>query len=127
MYGQDSFFTLSIPGQVGLALLSLAMAGIMIAMAWRFFHRRWARLIWALGLFWAFLWVSPQVYYFYYGFLFENLPDQWVVGVPPTLPDVLRLMVFSERADLSHHGRAILGWLMVFAALFGRKRHAPVF
>lgn len=123
MYAEDSFFTLSLAGRVGLVALSMALAAVLFALAhlsFRFFDgvppvkRLLARLGVATGLFWAFVWLSPQVYYLYYQAIFDGLPWQIVVGPPPGLGHVVGLLAFAEADTLSDHSKGVLGW-----ALFG--------
>lgn len=125
MYAEDSFFSLTQAGRVGLLILSTFLFVMMIYLT-RLVTTGWSwpvRLMLALVLLWLFMWLSPQVYYFYYGFLFEDLPRQWVVGYPPPLGKTLRLITFTGPANLSNHGQGALGLLMVCVAL-ARKRRA---
>ncbi|MEO1139034.1 MAG: hypothetical protein AAFW87_06220 [Pseudomonadota bacterium] len=79
---------------------------------------RAARIVLAITVFWAFLWLSPQVYYFYYMLIIDSLPWQIVIKAPPGAGDLVRLMSFSDDASLSAHGQGALGWAMVAAAVF---------
>lgn len=119
MYGQDSFFTLSIPGQIGLACLSLVLFAAVIGVSWRLAKCRsmWVRLGVPFLLFWLFVWVSPQVYYTYYRMIFDGLPAQWVIGVPPGLGHIIRLLTFTAQSNLSAHGQGILGWVAILVSL----------
>ncbi|MEO1612232.1 MAG: hypothetical protein AAFU55_07745 [Pseudomonadota bacterium] len=74
-------------------------------------------MIGALTLFWLFVWLSPQIYYLYYRFLIPDLPLQWVLKTPPDPLDIARLLIFQGRETLSDHGKALLGWGLVAAAL----------
>ena len=128
MYAEDSFFSLTQFGRIGLLAVSGILFVVMIYLT-RLFVTGWAwpvRLMLALILLWLFMWLSPQLYYFYYGFLFEDLPRQWVIGAPPPLGKTIRVITFTGPADLSHHGQGALGLLMVIAAL-GRKRDTTGF
>ncbi|MFK7746612.1 MAG: hypothetical protein AB8B47_16270 [Roseobacter sp.] len=123
MYGEDSFFALTPYGQVGLGILSLTLGVLMVAVT-RLCTGGWpwvVRLMLALVLLWVFIWVSPQIYYTYYRFLFVDLPVQSVIGMPPPLGQTLRVITFTGPATLSHHGQGLLGLIMVIAAL-RRKR-----
>jgi hypothetical protein len=119
LYAEDSFFTLSVYGQWGLAALSTILACLTLWILWRLTFKRSlpVRLLIALGLFIAFEWLAPQIYYFYYLQILENLPWQWVIGLSPPLLDLWDLLIFRERNNLSHHSRAALGWLMFVIAL----------
>ncbi len=126
-YAGDSFFTLGQGGRIGLVLLSLVLMGLCVALVWRLVRgvgRVWRVLI-ALGVFWAFLWLSPQIYYAYYWMIFEDLPVQIVVGTPPGIADVARLATFTDRASLAHHGQGAFAWLLLLVAL-ARRRARPL-
>lgn len=115
MYSEDSFHTLSIYGRLAVLVLSMAMfAGLFGASYILMKGRRGAvRIVIAAALFWVFVWLSPQVYYTLYGFLFDGLPRQWVVGTPPTLDELWGLITFSGRQTLSAHGKGLLFWALV--------------
>ncbi|MEL6997575.1 MAG: hypothetical protein AAFP68_04875 [Pseudomonadota bacterium] len=117
-YDGDSFFTLSSAGQAGLAVLSFCLAiGMIVLTGWLARgHRPILRIAIWLAAFTAFLALSPQVYYTYYRVIIPGLPLQWVVAWPDPL-EALRLLAFADRPTLSAHGRGILGWLMLIAAL----------
>lgn len=119
MYTEDSFFTLGTGGQIGLAVLSALLMIAMVALTWRLgrFMPRAARVVLALTLFWAFVWLSPQIYYLYYQAIIPGLPWQIVVRDPPTLEDIARLLSFTAEQTLSAHGRGGLGWFMLATAL----------
>lgn len=123
-YAEDSFFTLTYLGRVGLVGLSTTLAVVWIGFAWRLraFPRFWAILL-AFGLFWAFVWLSPQVYYTYYLFLFDDLPRQWVARWPKP-EHLIRLLSFTERATLSAHSQGLLGWALIIAANSRLRRNA---
>jgi hypothetical protein len=82
------------------------------------------RLLWAGGLFWLFLWLSPQVYYLFYQLIFAGLPVQIVITWPPGAETVLRRLTFTGPATLSAHGQGLLGWALLVLAVrpqwFGR-------
>ena len=119
MYAEDSFFTLTVLGRVGLVCVSLILSGVTLAVLWRLANTRnlLVRLTIALVLFYLFVWLSPQFYYLYYIFLLEGLTWQWVIGLPPSLSDMVRLLLFQDNANLSYHSRGALGWLMMLFAL----------
>lgn len=128
MYDADSFFSLTLYGRVGLILVSATLSVLMIVLT-RLFTRGWpwvVRLMLALTFLWFFMWLSPQIYYQYYRTLFDGLPAQWVIGMPPDLGLTLRVITFTGPADLSHHGQGALGLLMVFAALSRQRDPAEV-
>ncbi|MEO0547066.1 MAG: hypothetical protein AAF035_08965 [Pseudomonadota bacterium] len=119
LYDQDSFFTLSVAGRVGLVLLSATMAGLTLWLAWRWSRRKHILLrgLIGFGLFAAFEWLSPQVYYTYYLLLFETLETQWVIGPPPGLGTLFGLLTFTDNANLSFHSRGLLGWAVILLSL----------
>lgn len=119
LYAQDSFFTLTLPGQIGLGVLSTVLAIGLVTMTWQITCRRklMLRLLAALALFWLFVWLSPQVYYGYYMLLFDGLPVQRVIRTPPSLFDLAKLLGFVGGNDLSGHGLGVLGWVILLTAL----------
>jgi len=118
MYQEDSFFSLSTAGSVGLAILSSVLALGLLWCAWRLMRGRdvVVRLLIAAGLFVGFVWLSPQIYYTYYGFLFDGLPVQWV-GRLPSVAELFDTVRFGGRATLSAHSKAVLFWALVILAL----------
>lgn len=131
IYAGDSFFTLEPWAQVGLAGLSAVLgAGVLFAVArlvsaWN--GGGWvASLALGAGLWWGFLWLSPQVYYLYYQAVIPGLPWQVVIGWPPGPGEILSLMTFTERPSLSAHARGLLGWgcLAVAAIVRIRRRRS---
>ncbi len=122
-YGEDSFFTLGWGGRIGVVAISLILLGLCLWVCYAAtggLGRVWRVLI-ALAVFWLFVWLSPQVYYMFYLLIFDGLPLQWVIGAPPGADAVLRLMTFTERVTLSEHGKGVMGWAMVMAALLRRR------
>lgn len=116
------------PGQVGLAILSLVL-GLGAVCLVRYLARDQTlilRGLTALFLFWVFVWASPQIYYGYYLLILDGLPVQLVVGAPPSLKDLVDLLFFSARNNLSLHGQAVLGWAMILAALWSQRLPARV-
>ena len=122
MYAQDSFFTLSVLGQIGLAVLSLCLAvGVLWAVV-AFPGGRARRAVFAAILFWLFVWLSPQIFYSYYRMIIPGLPVQSVIQYPPTPSHTLRLISFGGDTSLSAHSQGLLFWFAVFAAL-RKKKH----
>lgn len=117
MYTQDSFFDLSPWGQVGLVVISTVLFLLVLGVAWVVLrpHGPVVRIIGALVLFWAFVWLSPQVYYMYYWIIFPSLPLQWVIWPPPGPDKPALMLVFNYRQNLSAHSQGILGWCIVAA------------
>ena len=119
MYAEDSFFTLSVAHRWGLVAISLLLAGLALALLWRLARGRavLVRLVLALALFAAFVWLTPQIYYFYYLIILDGLAWQIVVAGPPTPDNLFKQLLFQERANLSYHSRGVLGWIMALMAL----------
>lgn len=131
MYADDSFLTLSVPGRIGLVLVSGVLTSVMALILWRALRVFDAvRMTWrvalrgatAMALFWVFVWLSPQIYYLYYQLLFETLPWQGVVGQPPNPRTLIDLLVFRAGDHLADHARGVLGWLLLAQALAVRHR-----
>jgi len=126
MYDHDTFFQLSRLGQAGLATLSLLLALLMICASLALLKKSPrlvtgmglpVRLVFATGIFWLFLWLSPQIYYTYYQSLIENLPWQNVISMPPTIGDLSRILLLQNTNSLAQHSQAVLGWLLILLAL----------
>ncbi|MEM1272876.1 MAG: hypothetical protein AAGF88_03610 [Pseudomonadota bacterium] len=123
MYADDSFFTLSGAGQVGLVLLSSLFAVVMLLLARALVRLPVAlRLIGWLALLVAFISISPQGYYLYYRVIIDGLPAQWVLQPPLDAPELLRYLTFTGRTTLSAHSVGLLGWAML-AVAFLPTRH----
>ncbi len=122
MYSEDSFFTLSVPGQIGLALISAAISIFVLLLCWKLCQGRkvWLRVTIGVALFIAFLCISPQLYYTYYIYLIEGLPWQIVMSLPPSPPEMFELMTFTGRQNLSVHSQGVLGWSLIITALLRR-------
>ncbi len=122
MYAEDSFFTLTVPGQIGLAALSTLLSVALLWLCWRLCRGRviWIRLLIAVVLLIAFICISPQVYYAYCIYLLEGLPWQIVMRLPPGPVELFELMSFTGRQNLSHHSQGLLGWLLILIAVFRR-------
>lgn len=128
MYDGDSFLTLSGLGRVGLVLVSLTLAAMMAWLVIRVGRGRplVVRLCVAFTAFWAFVWLSPQVYYFYYLTLFEGLPLQNVIQSPPSPIEMLSLLTFTEMFNLSNHSKGVLGWVLIALGYWGGGRRDTV-
>lgn len=116
-YTDDTFFHLGPLAQAGLLTISVLLACATLYLVIRITRN----LPWYFGLllaalvFWAFEWVSPQVYYLYYWVIFDSLPMQWVIGWPPPLKETIQLVFFSGEDTISAHSRAALFWLLVLS------------
>ncbi len=129
MYREDSFFTLTSAGQIGLAVLSVLLAvclflfarALFITCAVRGGFRSWGiRVSISLALYWSFLWLSPQLYYLYYQAIIEGLPWQIVVQTPPSPVDAMTTLAFSGSNTLSEHSKALLGWGLLIYGIVAR-------
>ena len=118
MYGDDSFFTLGLVEGAGLIAVTVVLVWATFALARRIFRSvLWRRLLAAVALFWAFIWLSPQVYYVYYQLVFDGLPVQIVIGWPPGAETLIRRLTFTGPATLAAHGQGVLGWALVVLAV----------
>lgn len=120
MYDGDSFFTLGLGGQIGLVILTIVLSILTIMLTHRVATMiRWKvwAVVSALTLFWLFIWLSPQVYYFYYLMIIPDLPWQIVVNWPPPQGESLvDLILFRGDGTLSNHGKGVLFWVMAATA-----------
>lgn len=120
MYSDDTFFHLSIPGQIGLAILSALLCIITV---W-IFHKTSSRfgllvkVLLAIVFLWTFTWVSPQIYYLYYWVIFDGLPLQSVIQTPPSVAEILAYITFSGEQNLSAHSKGVLFWILIFVAVW---------
>jgi hypothetical protein len=118
MYAEDSFFTLSNPGQIGLIAVSGALTAITLFACWRMTKKRalFTRMMIGVAAFYAFVWLTPQIYYIYYVFLL-GVPWQIIIQMPPSPLSMVRLLSFSDIGNLSLHSRGLLGWLTLIIVL----------
>ena len=112
MYAADSYLTLPGAGQAGLAILS-ALLAVAAGAAVLAFKTAGLRIIAALAAFWIFLWLSPQIYYFYYLIILDGLALQLVIAWPPSPLALVDLLLFRGPATLAGHGQAVLGWALL--------------
>lgn len=126
MYAQDSFFDLTLWGRIGLVGISTVLFLVMLFLAWRVLKDMppWFRIVGALGLFYVFVWVSPQIYYMYYRMIIPDLPLQWVIWPPPWPVDAIEMLFFQGPQNLSAHSQGLLGWSLIAAGFlkFPRAR-----
>jgi hypothetical protein len=103
------------------AALSLTILVVFWKTAWR------ANIVLKLGFsvfaLWLFVWLSPQAYYTYYLFLFDGLEFKNVIKSPPTMTEMFSLLTFSDRANFSNHGKALLGWGLIMLSILGSRGH----
>lgn len=120
MYAEDSFFTLTLIERFGVLGISLGLSAFAAFCVWRLAEEQplWLRILVGFSLFIAFMWFSPQAYYFYYMLIFPTLPWQVVVGFPPLPVEIFETLTFSGAANLSLHGQGVLGWALIALAGF---------
>ena len=129
-YADDSLFTLT-PVQVGgTGALAAALWAATLLLLWGLRpSNRGVLLAVSLALaallFWLFAWLSPQAFYQWYRVALGGLPQQWVIGAPPSARDLLAQMTFTGADDLSTHGKGVMGWSLLALAL-ARKGPRPV-
>jgi hypothetical protein len=123
MFADDSFFTLTVRGQIGLVLISaLSSIALLVVTRLATAHRpRLFRLGVALCAFYLFVWVSPQMYYQYYRTLFDGLPQHSVISSPPSIWAIADLLRFKGPSTLSNLGLGSLGWALLITALPGNR------
>jgi hypothetical protein len=124
MYDSDSFYTLTVWGQIGLVFVSVLFAILALGLTRMLVRYRPVIIripIWAVA-FITFVWASPQGYYTYYRLIFDDLPAQSVIGPPPPPQELLALLTFSGPVTLSAHSVGVLGWFMLAVALWPQRR-----
>jgi len=119
MYSEDTFFHLTVPGRIGLVFLSLMLSLFTIGLYWKISNRFKLpiKLLLTLVFIWAFIWLSPQVYYLYYIQVFSNLPLQSVIQAPPSVLKTVQTITFTGKSNLSNHGKGLVFWAMMIIAL----------
>ena len=122
MYEYDSFFTLSVMGQVGLTVLSIGLGILLVGLVrWMVQDRPMAlRLVSAVLALWLFIWLSPQIYYLYYMLLFDGLVFKSVLSSPPSLAKLFEVLFLRSDSTLSNHGKTLLGWILIISSLVRR-------
>ncbi|MEK6204819.1 MAG: hypothetical protein N2B02_04215, partial [Amylibacter sp.] len=68
-----------------------------------------------------FVWLSPQLYYAYYIFIFKDLPIQLVIKAPPGIGPLVKILTLQNNTRLSDHSLAFLGWVLISLALLKQK------
>lgn len=122
-YPNDSFWTLSTAGRIGvLSISAIGISFVFVCLAWktRLILRiksqasgtAWALCDTAFGLlfFGVVHTVSPQVFYSFYHLIFDALPNQWVIN---NLFDTTRLQAIATLAptgNLADHLAGIVLW-----------------
>jgi hypothetical protein len=122
MYVNDSIHTLTTTQQIGLGFISLALLCMMVFVSLKLFTNKpfIVRFIIAIGLFYLFIWLSPQLYYAYYLLIFTDLPIQLVIKAPSSIGQLIKIFTLQSSATLSNHSLAFLGWVLISLALMKR-------
>lgn len=135
-YAGDSFWTLSVPGRIGVATISIS--GLLILAAvnnWktqailRWSRYRWRVPVWlldvalSLALFALLFSISPQIYYSFYQQIIAGLPNQWVIDGPFNWDRLRDIALPRSGASLADHTGAIaIGGLILFTAYLHRRQ-----
>lgn len=121
MYHEDSFFSLSVLGQIGLGLLSLILSVTVLLISWRIMKGRKFIVRVGIGIivFFLFVWLSPQIFYTYYIFIFDEVDWQNVIKRPPAFTALAEFVFFQGRTTLSAHSKGILFWMLILTAVGG--------
>ncbi|MEH6631889.1 MAG: hypothetical protein V7776_13730 [Halopseudomonas aestusnigri] len=133
-YEGDSFYTLGFLERAGLITLTIALSGLLLFIGTCKSHFLYnlkstipfqklsvplIDLLGAFGLFYVFIWFSPQVYYSYYLFVFNDLSWQIVIKDGPSLSEIVNLLLLEDQQTLSQHGQGLLGRaLLLHVALY---------
>lgn len=119
MYSEDTFFHLTVPGRIGLVILSLMLSALTIGLFWKISSRfkLLVKVLIAVVFIWSFIWLSPQAYYLYYIQLIDGLPLQNVIQRPPSLVEIFQTITFTGKSNLSNHGKGLVFWAMILIAL----------
>ncbi len=123
MYSQDSFHTLTGVQQIGLGAISMLLFLLFFYVLFQLTESRSLpkNLVIFCTMFFLFVWLSPQIYYMYYLLIFTGLPMQIVIHAPPTPWSLIKLLSFHEKASLSDHSKAVLGWVLIAVVIIRRK------
>jgi len=134
-YSNDSYWTLSTAGQVG--VLTITICGLLVLSAlnaWktnkilsRSKHR--ARLlVWLLdcalsvGVFILAYIVSPQVFYAFYQQVIPDLPNQWVIESAANWERITSIMIPRTGGTLADHAAGVaVGGTIMFTAYLHRR------
>ena len=135
-YADDSFYTLTPMAAWGLVAVSTTLAIVLMAITrlktllLQSFAQTSHRLTFfsvdqfANGIiYWISISLIPQLYYFYYQRVFENLPDQWVVDGVMSASTTARLLLVSTDGSLADHFSATLLWVLLLATTWSWLIH----
>ena len=134
-YEGDSFYTLNGFQRAGLIAVTVTLSGSLLFLGTCKSHflyhlktekifREYAipliDLLGALGLFYLFVWLSPQAYYLYYLCIFNDLPLQGVVKGGPSIAELGNLLTLEFGQTLSQQGQGLLGRTLVIQIILYR-------
>ncbi len=128
-YPNDSFYTLSVPAAIGLALITTTLL-ILILIAGGFKTNFWIKQsigysVFLKGVFFLlnmlliivayqlFLVIAPQIFYTYYQFIFLDLPVQWVIK-PITVDKLLERFSLRPDGSIADHLASFTLWVLIF-------------
>lgn len=128
-YPNDSFYTLSVPGAMGLALITTTLLLLILLASW-FTTHFWAKQsvgysVLFKGCFFLlntlliivayqfFLVIAPQIFYTYYQFIFSDLPVQWVIK-PITVDKLLERFSLHPDGSIADHLASFTLWVLIF-------------
>lgn len=128
-YPDDSFYTLSTPEAIGLALITTTLLLIILIASWFTAHSFIRKsksstaftkvcllllnLLITVVVYQLCLSIAPQLFYTYYQFIFTDLPVQWVVK-PITLERLLDRISLTSGASIAQHLAGFTVWVLVF-------------
>ena len=131
---RDSLFTLTSAQITGLMVVNVLVGALVLFMS--IMATRYLRqantvalrfgFISALSalLYFAFVWLSPQVYYLYYQTIIPGLPAQWVIkSLPETIFTATESLAMGPHGSLSDHSKGWLGRFLLFSSLAYGLQH----
>ena len=128
-YPNDSFYTLTTPEAIGLALITTTLLLLILIASWfatSFLIKKYARstavlkisvllfnLLLTVAVYQLCLSIAPQLFYTYYQFIFTDLPVQWVVK-PITLERLIDRVSLTSGASIAQHLAGFTLWVLLF-------------
>ncbi len=128
-YPNDSFYTLSVPGAIGLALITTTLLLLILIASW-FNTNIWIKrceaysvffksffvllnMLLVIAVYQLFLVIAPQIFYTYYQFIFLDLPVQWVIK-PITVDKLLERFYLRLDGSIADHLASFTLWVLIF-------------
>ena len=138
-YPNDSFYTLSVPEALGLALITTTLLLCILMASW-FTTLSWTKkccdsttffkgfflllnILFILAVYQVFLSIAPQIFYTYYQFIFTDLPLQWVIK-PITVELLLDRISLGSDASIAQHLAGFTLWVLMLNAVMQWLSHA---